>query len=177
MLIAIYFVEVKDYRVLAVALLIALSTAGLTLYLLELVQPKKPVHTYEEITNMTKEELVNLIMENQAAEKGIGKLIFPLSVVLASVLAALASFYLCKQSSVDRDVLQYLLRPDEKRIIELLAEHGGEMKQSELVALSKMNKVKVHRLLKQMEQRDLVETVRVGKYNIVRMNKEVLRVF
>ncbi len=173
----IFLIRMEDLRALTLALLVAFAIAGITLYVLQFFQPKKMTYSYEEISSMTKEELIQLVLENQRESGGPGKLVFPISVVLAAVLAAAISFKMCKRASIDKRILPYLLRPEERKIVELLVDHNGEMKQAELVALSKLNKVKVHRILRQMEQRGLIETVRVSKYNIVRLNKEVLRVF
>ena len=159
------------------ALVLSLAVSGVTLYALQFLQPKKVNYSYKELLSMDKEALISIILQNQQNSGGPGRLVFPLSVIVASVLAALLSFKVCKKASVSVEVVEYLLPPDERKIVSILVEHGGEMKQAELVAFSGINKVKVHRILKKMEERGLIELVPVGKYNIVRLDRHVVEVF
>ena len=43
-----------------------------------------------------------------------------------------------------------IILPDEKTVIEVLERNGGELAQSELVKITKLSKVKVHRIVKRL---------------------------
>jgi len=59
------------------------------------------------------------------------------------------------------------LEGEEKQIYELIGSAGGFMFQNELVEKSKMNKVKVTRILDKLEAKSLVERKRRGMANVV----------
>jgi len=59
------------------------------------------------------------------------------------------------------------LRPDEERVVDLLAEHGGRMKQVDIVDRTDWSKSKVSMLLSEMEEDGRISKLRVGRENIV----------
>lgn len=59
------------------------------------------------------------------------------------------------------------LRPDEERVTDLLAEHGGRMKQVDIVEQTEWSKSKVSMLLSEMEDEGRISKLRVGRENIV----------
>ncbi len=65
----------------------------------------------------------------------------------------------------------HLLRDDERKIVQLLLENDGQMRQYELDHMTGLNKVRVHRILKALEDRGVVEIQKIGKVNNVRLRK------
>ena len=59
------------------------------------------------------------------------------------------------------------LRSDEERVVELLEDHGGRMKQVDIVDGTEWSKSKVSMLLSEMEDDGVVSKLRVGRENIV----------
>ncbi|NPA86901.1 MAG: hypothetical protein GXO00_02745 [Candidatus Diapherotrites archaeon] len=167
-----------EHRALLISLLISLAIVGVVLYVADLFQQKKLSYTYEELAALSKEELIAIILSNQAQEKsGLGRFIFPLAVVVVGVLSSLVTYLILRRYSAKKEDVLGLLRPDERKILEILAQQGGSVRQYELVAMSKLNKVKVHRVLKDLEQRDIVEIIPAGRYNIVQLKDPYRRIF
>ncbi len=59
------------------------------------------------------------------------------------------------------------LRSDEERVTALLEEHGGRMKQVDIVSNTEWSKSKVSMLLSEMEDDGVISKLRVGRENIV----------
>ena len=64
-----------------------------------------------------------------------------------------------------------LLKTDEKRVIKLLLEGGGEMQQNKLALKLNISKVKATRILYGLEQKGLITKQRHGFTNMVRLKK------
>src|SRR3989344_9541904 len=64
-----------------------------------------------------------------------------------------------------------LLDKEEKEIIELILKENGSMFQSDIVDKTGMHKVKVTRILDNLEGRGLIERKRRGMSNIIILNK------
>lgn len=57
----------------------------------------------------------------------------------------------------------------EDEILTILQEHGGQMKQTDLVSESEWSKATVSRLLTSLEEQGYVEKVRIGRGNVVKL--------
>ncbi len=62
-----------------------------------------------------------------------------------------------------------VLKPDERRVVELLIENGGVMLQKDLRWELGMNRVKIHRILERLEERNIIVRRSVGNTNEVRL--------
>ena len=65
------------------------------------------------------------------------------------------------------DVSEAELLSDEERVIDLLEDRGGRMKQVDIVEVTDWSKSKVSMLLSDMEEDDQISRLRVGRENIV----------
>jgi hypothetical protein len=63
-----------------------------------------------------------------------------------------------------------ILPAEERTIVLLLMENGNSLEQNKLVALSGFNKVKVSRLVKELELRGVVKKTNLGNTNLVVLN-------
>ncbi len=61
---------------------------------------------------------------------------------------------------------------DEDRVVRLLRDHGGRMKQTRIVEQTDWSKSKVSMLLSDMEEQGLVTKLRVGRENLVSLPGE-----
>jgi uncharacterized membrane protein len=68
-------------------------------------------------------------------------------------------------------VMASLLSPDERKVLELVTDMKGEALQSSIVIKSGYSKVKVHRLLKSLENKGVIKRGRFGITNKVMLNK------
>ena len=59
---------------------------------------------------------------------------------------------------------------DQDRVIRLLEEHDGQIKQQEIVERTDWSKSKVSRLLSRMEEQDTISRVRIGRENVITRN-------
>lgn len=60
-----------------------------------------------------------------------------------------------------------ILPPEERKLVTLLMENSGFLEQNRLVALSGYNKVKISRLVKELELRSVVKKTSLGNTNLV----------
>jgi len=65
--------------------------------------------------------------------------------------------------------------PEEKLVIRELEDAGGELTQSELVKKTGISKVKVHRVIKRLEQLKILSKYPYGVTNKIKVEKEVYR--
>jgi uncharacterized membrane protein len=70
-----------------------------------------------------------------------------------------------------QEMINVFLNPDEKRIIELVKESKNGALQSDLVIKTGYSKVKMHRILKGLENKGLIKRGRFGITNKVHLSK------
>ena len=68
-------------------------------------------------------------------------------------------------------MLDVMLNVDEKRVLELVGDNSNGALQSDLVIKSGFSKVKMHRTLKKLENKDLIRRGRFGITNRVFLNR------
>jgi len=74
------------------------------------------------------------------------------------------------RSEEKRDGLADLMRiltPEEKTVINLLIQNGGEMLQKDITRQLGFTRLKTHRILERMENRNLIKRIRIGNTNKV----------
>jgi len=72
-----------------------------------------------------------------------------------------------------KEIDEDMLTDDEKKIIEILEKNDNVMTQTDLVAESKMTKVKIHRLLKKLETKKILSKFSYGMTNRIRLEKKL----
>jgi uncharacterized membrane protein len=60
-----------------------------------------------------------------------------------------------------------ILPPDEKKVVTILLENSNSIEQNRLVALSGFNKVKISRLVAELEARGVVKKTNLGNTNLI----------
>jgi DNA-binding transcriptional ArsR family regulator len=172
-----------EQKLFAVAILTALVLVGISAYFFMFVQAlhQKEHITRETLESMSKEQLIDYILLKQA-EGGpkTGYYVLPVAVFLSAIVGVFVSYRLLSRSEKAQDVarvnahvLLQLLKDDERKVVEKLLEHGGEIRQYELVRMTDLGKVKVHRVLKSLEDRGVVDIEKIGKVNNVRLRSEI----
>lgn len=68
-------------------------------------------------------------------------------------------------------VINQMLLPEEKFMVKILEDNKGERTQSDLVKKSKLNKLKVSRILKKLESLKIIEKHPYGMTNNIRLKK------
>jgi len=74
---------------------------------------------------------------------------------------------------IKQETADYLLLPDEKKIIEALKRNNYTLAQSKITIDSGLNKVQVHRVLKRLEMKGLIEKHDFGLTNKIVLKKEL----
>jgi len=93
-----------------------------------------------------------------------------------SILAGLSLMDLLKKKEkkeLTKSVIDTMTTPEEKFVIKELEEADGELTQSELVKKTKLSKVKVHRVVKRLEQLKIVSKYPYGITNKIKLEKKV----
>ncbi len=66
-----------------------------------------------------------------------------------------------------------LLPKTHRQIIQKLLENNGDIRQYELVNLTDLNKIKIHRILRDLENDEIIKKEKIGKINKIILNKEI----
>lgn len=72
------------------------------------------------------------------------------------------------QTSISQQSLLNLFDKDERKVVKALLDKGGERLQAEIVKKTKLSKVQVHRILKRLEGKQLVEKKAKGNTNLIK---------
>ncbi len=80
-----------------------------------------------------------------------------------------------EKKEAKREVIDTMVMPDEKLVIRELEGHHGEMTQTEIVRLTKLSKVKVHRVVKRLESLGIVKKYPFGMTNKIKLEKSLYK--
>lgn len=78
-----------------------------------------------------------------------------------------------KNLKSNTEILLRFLKPDERKLVNMMVENEGKVLQAELTRLPGMSKVKSHRIVQRLVDRGVIEKDSLGKTNIVRFTKEI----
>ncbi len=74
------------------------------------------------------------------------------------------------EEKIDKIVDKLVVDPDERKVIKLLIKRE-KISQNEIVKLTELNKVKVHRILKKLELMGFISKEKKGKIAVIRIVK------
>jgi len=80
------------------------------------------------------------------------------------------------KKKIDEKILLNFFEGDERKVLEHLVGEK-EITQAELVRKTNLSKVKVFRILRKFENLGLIEKNSIGKTNMVRLSKNVMKLF
>lgn len=69
-----------------------------------------------------------------------------------------------------------MLPSTHRKLIQTLLENKGSVRQYELIQLTKLNKLKVHRILRDLENDNIIKKEKIDKVNNVVLNKEIYEI-
>ena len=103
--------------------------------------------------------------------------------IFASLVGGALAFYLVmpkgqagdssKPAKFNSATLKFL-QGDERAIVKRLVEKGGEAMQSELTHIDGMTKIRSHRAIRKLEQKEVVRVVPKGKTNLVKLTGDLI---
>lgn len=96
-------------------------------------------------------------------------------IVGAGVYYLMSSRIESKQKSLKKNanILLKFLNHDERKLVDLLIENNGKILQAEVTRLPEMTKVKSHRIVQRLLDRNVIESEKIGKTNVIRFSKEI----
>ncbi len=125
-------------------------------------------------------QLINITasygMARQATRVGFSVISLFLTFIgsLVSIAAGISLIKILRDKEskeLKRDVINSMVTPDEKIIIEELEKNNGASTQSELVSNTGLSKVKVHRIIKRLESLGIVRKYPYGVTNKIKLEK------
>ena len=76
-----------------------------------------------------------------------------------------------ESKELKKDILESVILPDEKLVIQELEKNNGELTQSEMVRNTKLSKVRVHRIIKRLESMGVITKHPYGLTNKIKLEK------
>ncbi len=92
-------------------------------------------------------------------------------VLLGAVLVLLMIAVGARLGTEDVETIPDALKEDERKIMKIIEDSGGEIKQKRIVNAVDFSKAKVSRLVHDLKDRGLLETEKVGRTNRVKLKK------
>jgi uncharacterized membrane protein len=93
---------------------------------------------------------------------------------IVSVIAGISIWNLIREreiKSTKKAMLDVFLLPDEKKVLEEIERYGGSLMQSELVKTTGFSRVKVHRIVRGLENKKLIVKQEYGMTNKIVLRK------
>lgn len=130
----------------------------------------------------------NVLVPNRSVVVGFRSAPTPLNIItspffvlilvsgIISLLAGLAIMKLTREkeiNSIKKQTTDNLLLPDEKIVIDILKESGFELTQSKLAKESGLGKVQIHRTIRRLESKGVLEKHKYGLTNKIILKKEL----
>lgn len=126
-------------------------------------------------------------MQGMAFMMGWGAIYFIILVLVITLVIVMAVTYISKPSTSPKITrtrrnnggnglkeLMRVLTHEEKTVLNLLIKNGGEMLQKDISRGLGFTRVKTHRILERMAERNLVKRVRIGNTNKVILEDWIL---
>lgn len=141
----------------------------------------KQQYSIQDFENQSRQEIIENLMASKPAERTFKVYYFLPFVSFFSLILGAVIFYLMsskientneKLKKNTKIVLRFLSN-DEKKVVEKLIDNQGRVSQSKLSYLPGLNKVKSHRLLKNLEQKGVISKEKLGKINEIILNKDI----
>ena len=103
---------------------------------------------------------------------------------LGVLVGSLTSYFLLKRFMQEKNdyihniysTLQFLDN-DERALVKVLIENKGVIKQALINKNAGMDKVKIHRVLKRLEEKNVIIKEKDGKINIIKLNDKLQELF
>jgi len=133
------------------------------------------IFTYLEPQQCT----INGVCQHEAYAQFLTELV-PVFIIIGIVIGALVFFFMSsrlenKQKDLAKvtEVLVQFLGKDERLVVQKLLEGGGKVLQAELSRTEGLGKLKSHRIIQRLVDRQVVEVEKFGKTNIVKLSKGI----
>lgn len=179
--------EGNKNKVLAIGLIVsfALLVISVSLYFnLEHQERTAARLTPEAVDRMSKDEIKLHLEERLGSQPWLhGYYLIPFFAFIGLFVGTVVYYIMADRIVHQETVLQKntriilkFLNPLERKVVDTILENGGKVQQYELSHLPNLNKVKTHRILKNLEDKGIIAKERLGKVNRVVLNRELYEV-
>jgi len=93
---------------------------------------------------------------------------------IGSLIAGLSIWNLIREreiKSAKKMILDVFLLPEEKEVMNIIEKNGGALTQSEIVKRTGLSRVKIHRIVRKLEQKNLIIKEQYGMTNKLAIKK------
>ena len=97
-------------------------------------------------------------------------IVYGISFVSLVLGAAIVILFQWKINKIQFDKVVKILPPEERKIVTILMQNNNSIEQNKLVALSGYNKVKISRVVKELELRGVLKKTNIGNTNLIVLN-------
>ncbi len=125
--------------------------------------------------NVVKEDSINanIVFESLPTYKSVGPDLSLFYLLFGVIIVAIAVLFFYRTRVGGIETAMTILRDDERKVIGILEELGGKAKQRQIQEKGDFSKATLSRLIKNLEERGLLKTERLGRTNRIYLNKEV----
>ncbi len=107
---------------------------------------------------------------------------FMIAMVFVGFAVGIITYYILSGKIKEKDetikesgkLLLNLLNSNEKEVIEYVVNNNGIANQYELTHLKGMTRLKIHRVLEKLEEKQIISRTRIGKINKIKMTDNIL---
>jgi len=99
------------------------------------------------------------------------------SVVFGFVVSQIYYSELIRTKKTSQGILETVLlflNPDEQHILDCLVNRNGETNQAEIARLNSMGRVKAHRALQRLQDKNIIDIIPHGKIRKIRLRSNIL---
>lgn len=107
----------------------------------------------------------------EETDESLPGIVYLISFVSLLVGLFISMLFQWKINKVQLKRILKVLPQDEEKIITLLIENNNSLEQNKLVAFTGINKVKMSRILKELENRSVIKKMNLGNTNLIVFNK------
>lgn len=109
----------------------------------------------------------NYVQENSEPLPLLFYVISLVSIILGGFVVIMFQW---KINKIQMERVLKILPEDERKIVSLLLKNNNSLEQNKLVALTGINKVKMSRIIKQLEYRKVLKKTNLGNTNLIVLN-------
>lgn len=103
----------------------------------------------------------------QAEGTTLPMIVYGISFLSIIIGGAIVIMFQWKINKIQLNRVVKILPPEEKNVVKILLENNNAIEQNKLVALSGFNKVKISRIVKELEFRGVVKKTNLGNTNLI----------
>jgi uncharacterized membrane protein len=94
-------------------------------------------------------------------------IVYAISLVSLVLGGSIVIMFQWKINRMQLEKVTKILPPEERRLVTVLMQNNNSLEQNKIVALTGMNKVKISRLVKELENRGVLSKTDLGNTNLI----------